>query len=154
MAEEKSTSPAAPSALSHWRIKLKFFGIGCLIGAIGGGIGAGKVYLDNRAVIEVTKSRAAELESRQGLFESHAAITAASIELRRDNFGDAKTSINTARARLGGVDADAANVSTDVLTTLQGRLDDINIAANGDTSDAVTAIDDVALALDRVINPI
>ena len=151
MAEEKSPSP---SALSNWRIKLKFLGIGILVGAIGGGIGAGKVYLDNRAVIDAAESRAAELESRQGLFEAHAAVTAASIELRRDNFGDAKTSLNTARARLGGVDAEAANVPADALTTLQGRLDGINVATSGDTTESVAAIDDVALALDRVINPV
>ena len=74
MAEQKSPSP---SALSNWRIKLKFLGIGILVGAIGGGIGAGKIYLDNRAVIDAAESRAAELESRQGLFEAHAAVTAA-----------------------------------------------------------------------------
>lgn len=151
MAEEKSPSP---SALLNWRIKVKFLGIGILVGAIGGGIGAGKVYLDNRAVIETAESRAAELESRQGLFEAHAAVTAASIELRRDNFGDVKTSLNTARERLGGVDAEAAKLSSDALTTLQSRLDAINVSTSGDTTDAVAAIDDIALALDRVINPV
>ena len=151
MAKEKSPSP---SALSNWRIKLKFLSIGILVGAIGGGIGAGKVYLDNRAVIETAESRAAELESRQGLFEAHAAVTAASIELRRDNFGDVKTSLNTARARLGSVDAEAAKLPSDALTTLQSRLDAINVSTSGDTTDTVAAIDDIALALDRVINPV
>lgn len=146
---EQTTKPP-----STWRIKLKFLGIGFLVGGIAGGIGAGKVYLDSQAEITGMSDKMSQLEARQGLFEAQAAVAAASIELRRQNFGDAKTSTEAARARLGTLDADAANIDAGVLQTIQGRLDGINIAASGDTDKAAAGLDDVSLALDRIINPV
>ncbi|MFT4976954.1 MAG: hypothetical protein ACI8S6_002859 [Myxococcota bacterium] len=151
MADKNEQTTKPPST---WRIKLKFLVIGLLFGGIAGGVGAGKIYLDARAEVTSMQEQMSSLESRQGIFEAQIAIAAASVELRRENFGDAKSSVNTARARLDTVDAAAANIDAGVLKTIQGRLDGINIATAGETGLALTALDDISLAIDRLINPI
>jgi len=151
MAEDAKTDKA-PSV--PWSAKLKFVGIGLLIGGLAGGGGAGKVYYDGWTKQTSMQETMDRLQARQGLFETQAAISAASIELRRDNFGDAKSSVNTARTRLGTISADAAKIDGAVLKTIQERLDAINIAASGDSAQPSSALDDVNLALDRLINPV
>lgn len=150
MADETEQTPKPPST---WRIKLKFLGIGILIGGLAGSGGVGKFLWDAHGQIDSMTADMHKMEARQGLFEAQAAVSAASIELRRDNFGDAKASTESARARLGTLDAAAAGVDAEILQTIQKRLDSVNIAASGDIVEATGGLDDVSLALERLINP-
>lgn len=152
---QKTSSPAGVAATpsAPWSVKLKFLGIGLLVGLAGGGIGAGKIYLDKSAELSAVSEKLSRANGVEALLGARAAAAAASVALRQENYGDAKEQLTLARARLDSLDPASASLDAARLDTIRQRLDSVNVASGTDSTGPVKTLDEVGLALDRLLLP-
>ncbi len=148
---EPTPPPPPPRTDGGWKVKMKFLGIGALLGLLVGGAGAGKVYLDLSGQVDALELKQASAESREAVLAARAAVAAAAVALSAENFGSAKDKVAAARLKLRGLNAETAALDAEVLQTVSQRLDGINIVVGGSNASAVSGLNEVGLALDRLM---
>ncbi|MFT5682028.1 MAG: hypothetical protein ACI8RZ_002946 [Myxococcota bacterium] len=148
MSDTPTEKIEATKAPAGWKVKSKFMAIGLLVGLIGGGAGAGKVYLDASGTIETLEASAASANDRDSALQARAAVAATETELEAQNLGNARKHLEVAKLKLAEVDKEAGHLDASILATITERLNAVNIS-DGSNTVANTALDEIGLALDR-----
>ncbi len=154
MSEIPTESPRAaktpkPAAAAGWKVKSKFMAIGVLIGLIGGGAGAGKVYMDASSTIDALEASSAIAHERDSALQARAAVAAAETELEAQNFGNVQKHLDVAKLKLAEASKADSHLDAGIMATIKERLEAVSVSASGNNSQADKALDEIGLALDR-----
>lgn len=165
VSEETAVAPTPVPILA----KLKFLGIGAVVGLLLGGAGAGKVWFDMSSQVSAATESAAkiEAEAKDGMtkaasdldaakgqarvLKARVAAALAQYEFNRQNFGSAGDQVKVLREHLEAVDASVHGVDAAKLDAAKKAAMATNIEVAGDLPTQADQIRRMGAAIDALV---
>jgi hypothetical protein len=149
--------------------KMKFVGIGALVGLLLGGIGAGKVWMDMSAAVstanasaeQAVAAAATEAETAQGkvdrmtgqtrVLKARVAASKALIEFTRQNFGSAADQLKMVRSHLQAIDPAVHGLDAAKVDAAKTAANATNIEVAGDLNAQAELLRAMGKSLDALV---
>lgn len=109
------------------------------------------MYFDLQGEISAGEAKRLALQNSHDLLRARAALAATVVDLKNENYGDAKNTLAIARKQLDGFDAAGAGFDAAAMDAIKSRLDTVSVAATANTGATIRTLDEIGGAIDRLL---